>query len=122
VTVFLSPAEALCVAEALVEATQSRGWFIRRGAVMANHVHVVITDCPDDGPAVRRILKGTSQAALSRMTGRRPRWWTAGGSDRYKHGAGPIEAAIDYVARQPGMLAEIVDMQARAVLVPRPRG
>jgi REP element-mobilizing transposase RayT len=91
----LSGEEALWTAQALVEAARARTWRIWRGAVMANHVHVVITDCPDDGPAVRRVLKGGSQAALSRAAGRRQRWWTAGGSDRYKHDHAAIEAALD---------------------------
>jgi len=110
-TVLLSPSEALWVAEALVQAAHSRQWRILRGAIMANHLHVVITDCPDNGPAVRRILKGNSQAALSAATGRQQRWWTAGGSDRYKHGNAAIGAAVQYVAEQPDMLAQIIDMQ-----------
>jgi REP element-mobilizing transposase RayT len=111
----LSDGEALCAAQSLVEAARGRSWRILRGAVMANHVHVVIMDCPDDGPTVRRILKGNSQAVLSKATGRRQRWWTAGGSDRYKHDRAAIEAAVEYVARQPGMLAQIIEMQASAV-------
>jgi REP element-mobilizing transposase RayT len=111
----LSAEEALCAARSLVGAARERGWWIVRGAVMANHVHVVITDCPDDGPAVRRILKGNSQSALGKERGRRQRWWTAGGSDRYKHDHTAIEAAVAYVSRQPGMLAQIIDMQASTV-------
>ncbi len=111
-TVVLSAEDALCVARSLVEAARTRDWRILRAGVMANHVHVVITDCPDDGPAVRRVLKGNSQAALSAATGRPQRWWTAGGSDRYKHDHAAIEAAVAYVAAQPGMLAQIVDMKA----------
>ena len=64
---------------------------------------------------VRRILKGNSQAALGKLTGRRQRWWTAGGSDRYKHDFNAIQAAIDYVARQSRILAQIIDMQVSAV-------
>ena len=114
-TVGLLADEALCVVQSLAEAARLRSWRILQAAVMANHVHVVITDCPDDGPMVRRILKGNSQAALSIATGRRQRWWTAGGSDRYKHDHLAIETAVDYVARQPGMLAQIVDMAVSAV-------
>ena len=110
-TVGLSPEHARCVIRSLAEAARARSWRILRAAVMPNHVHVVVTDCPDDGPAVRRILKGNSQAALSAATGRRQRWWTAGGSDRYKHDHAAIEAAVAYVAGQPGMLAQIVDME-----------
>lgn len=115
-TVWLTPAQALETAIALVDAARKRQWRILRASVMANHVHVVITDCPDDGPAVRRVLKGVSQAALSRLLGRVQRWWTAGGSDRYKHGSEAVTAATEYVANQEYKLAEIVDMEVRAVV------
>jgi REP element-mobilizing transposase RayT len=111
----LTPAQALHAAEGLVAAARERGWHILRAAVMANHIHVVICHCPDDGPAVRRVLKGVSQSKLSKTAGRSQRWWTAGGSDRYKHGHTAIDAAVDYVARQAYKLVEIVDMQVLAV-------
>jgi REP element-mobilizing transposase RayT len=114
-TVWLTPTEALCTATALASAAQERGWRILRASIMANHVHVVVCDCPDDGPAVRRVLKGVSQAALSRARGHARRWWTQGGSDRYKHGTAAVEAAVNYVANQEHKLAEIVDMEVRAV-------
>jgi hypothetical protein len=76
---------------------------------MANHVHIVVTQCPDDGPAVRRILKGTSQAALSRLAGTPRKWWTTGGSDRYKHGEAAIMTAVNYVANQEFPLVFIVN-------------
>jgi hypothetical protein len=73
-TVYLTPALALVAAQALVNAAKERGWRIVQGAIMANHVHIVVQDCPDEGPAVRRILKGTSQNALSRHVGKSQRW------------------------------------------------
>ena len=82
---------------------------------MANHVHVVIIDCPPDGEAVRRLLKGNSQAALSAHAGGSRRWWTAGGSDRYKNDEAAIAAAAQYVADQVGKLMEIVHMKVREV-------
>jgi REP element-mobilizing transposase RayT len=114
-TVYLSPALALVAAQALVDAAGERGWHIVQGAIMANHVHVVVQNCPDDGPAVRRILKGISQNALSRHVGKSQRWWTAGGSDRYKHDDAAICAAVNYVARQAYMLVRIVDMRVEVV-------
>jgi hypothetical protein len=72
--------QAHIVAEALIKAASARGWHIGRAAVMGNHVHVVIWNCPNDGPAVRRVLKGVTQAALSDHRGESHRWWTAGGS------------------------------------------
>jgi REP element-mobilizing transposase RayT len=117
-TVGLSAQEAQVAAQALVAAARARGWQIVRGAVMPNHLHLVVTDCPDDGPAVRRILKGTSQAALSDHAKEKRRWWTQGGSDRYKHGEEAVSAAIRYVADQPGRLVEIVEMEVREVQKP----
>jgi len=112
-TVWLNTEQALVAAGALVQAARKRNWRILRGALMSNHVHLLVMDCPDDGPAVRRTLKGNSQAALSASTGQRHRWWTAGGSDRYKHDGSAIDAAVDYIARQHGKLVEIVDMEVR---------
>ncbi len=110
----LSAPQALAVANSLVEASRKRSWRILRGAIMANHVHVVVTDCPDDGPGVRRILKGTSQADLSDKAGDNKRWWTRGGSNHYLHTEEAILAAIRYVAEQEYKLAEIIDMQVIA--------
>jgi REP element-mobilizing transposase RayT len=108
-TVCLAYDDARCAAESFVQASSERGWRVLRGAVMANHVHLVVAECPDDGPAVRRVLKGVSQAALSRRRGRPRRWWTHGGSDRYLHSERAILAACRYVAEQEGMLVGIVD-------------
>src|SRR5438552_13364042 len=47
-TVFLSKEQALAAAKSLVEAARQRGWRIVRGAMMANHVHLVVMDCPRD--------------------------------------------------------------------------
>lgn len=110
-TTWLSPNRALVAAESLVEAASERRWRIVRGAVMANHLHVVLLNIPDDGPAVRRVLKGVSQRRLTERTngGNSRRWWTAGGSDRYLHGERSIQGAIRYVEHQAGMLAQIIE-------------
>ena len=110
-TVHLTHAQASVVAERLVDAAKERDWRILRGAVMSDHVHVVIVECPDDGPTVRRALKGPTQAGLSERAGRPRRWWTRGGSDRYLHTEDSIRHAIAYVACQKGILAEIIDME-----------
>ena len=110
-TVWLNSPLAARAAESMLEAAQRRNWRILRAAVMANHVHVVVMDCPDHSPSVRRVLKGVSQAALTDLLGHSRRWWTQHGSDRYLHGEKSIEAAINYVANQRGVLAEIVNMQ-----------
>lgn len=108
-TVRLTSEKAVCIVESMIEAARERDWSLLRGAVMPNHVHVVVMNCTDDGPTVRRVLKGTSQAALSRQHGSPKRWWTAGGSDRYLHDEQSILAAMRYVENQRGMLAFIVE-------------
>ena len=108
-SVWLTPDEAFTAISALASAASKRHWRILRAAAMSNHIHVVVTDCPDDGPAVRRILKGNANAELSRARGKSLRWWTTGGSDHYLHGLESIDASIQYVSNQHGKLAEIVD-------------
>lgn len=110
-TAYLTTRLALGVAEELVEAASQRDWYIARAAVMAAHVHVVVMNCPADGPAVRRILKGTTQARVSKLHRNVRKWFTAGGSDRYKNTPREIENAIRYVARQERMLAGVVAMR-----------
>lgn len=112
-TVYLSPQQALWAAESLVKTAVSKGSRILRGAVMSNHIHLVVVDCPD-GEVVRRILKETSQAYLSEKVGHSQKWWTSGGSDRYRLSHDSIETTPRYVAHQIGKLAEIVDNQAFA--------
>lgn len=112
-TAILDDKQALIAANALVEACSVRKWHILRAALMWNHAHVVVTNCPDNGPEIRRILKGVSQNSLCKQLGKSRRWWTAGGSDRYLHGERAIAAAVNYVSNQPGALAEIVNMIIR---------
>jgi len=100
---------ARVVAEELLDAASKRGWSILRAAIMAQHCHVLVTACPPDGSGVRRILKGTTQAALSRAVGEARRWWTAGGSDRHKNDWPAIEAACGYIEGQERILVAICE-------------
>jgi REP element-mobilizing transposase RayT len=108
-TVCLDGEEAYAAAESIADAAASRKWLVPRAAVMATHVHVVLQDAGGDSSAASRVLKGVSQAALSEHCGATRRWWTRGGSERGLRGAEAIAAAIQYVAEQEGMLAEIID-------------
>jgi REP element-mobilizing transposase RayT len=111
-TILLTRGQAECVVRTLVEVARKKGWRVLRAAVMANHVHSVTIDCPNDGPLVRRVWKGVTQAALNEFVGHPARWWTAGGSDRYKNDDAAIESAVNYVAGQAFMLAGVDDMRA----------
>ena len=59
--------------------------------------------------------QGVTQARLSKRNGSPKKWWTDDGSNRYKHDAAAIEAAINYIVNQPGMLAGVVDNRAFVV-------
>jgi REP element-mobilizing transposase RayT len=109
-TVWLNAQQARVVAHSLVEACRERGWWIGQAAVMCNHIHVVVLECPPDGPAVRRILKGVTQSKLSKHHGSPKRWYTRGGSNRHKYDQQAIDNALNYVKRQEGMLAGIENM------------
>jgi REP element-mobilizing transposase RayT len=106
---------ARTAAASFLDAARQRAWNVARGAVMANHVHLVVLNCVDDGPQVRRVFKGVSSAALCDHARIHRRWWTSGGSDRYLHGEEAILAAIRYVASQRFPLVEIIDMTLRVV-------
>ena len=108
-TVLLTPTQAMVAPEALVAAAAIRDWRIHRGAVMANHVHLVVVKCPDDGPAVRRVFKGVADSSLRKRFPSTGRWWTQGGSNRYLHGESAIVAAARYVENQEFCLAQIDD-------------
>jgi REP element-mobilizing transposase RayT len=110
-TMTLDRRTALVAATSLIAACDERQWHMLRAALMWNHVHVVVSNCPDNGPAARRVLKGVSQNSICQSLDASRRIWTAGGSDRYLHGDRAIEAAVHYVANQPNMLAEIVNMK-----------
>ena len=78
-TIWLTEELANATAEALLAATVNREWIILRAAVMSNHVHAVVANCPDNGSTVRRVLKGVSQAKLNDYVGSPQSWWTRGG-------------------------------------------
>jgi REP element-mobilizing transposase RayT len=113
-SVWLSASQALVVAQSLAGVSVQRGWMMLRASVMSNHVHALVIRCPLEGAAVRRVLKGNCQAALSEAAGQSHRWWTAGGSDRKRSGDESIAATTRYIADQPGKLAEVIENVALA--------
>jgi hypothetical protein len=113
-TATLDQEHAIVAANAIVGACATRHWHVARAAMMWNHVHVIVMQCPDTGPEVRRILKGVSQNAICKYDCKAKRWWTEKGSDRYLHGERAILAATQYVGNQLNPPAEIVDMKVIA--------
>jgi hypothetical protein len=88
-TVYLTQAQARLAADNFLETARSRDWRILRAAVMRNHIHLVVADSPDDGPGVRRILKGNAQANSVRH-------WDIPGV-----GGLPAAAIVTFMAKKP---------------------
>src|SRR5438874_7895212 len=98
-------------AEALLgqfrETAAYRSWALLAVAVMANHIHIVVTVPGDPNPAdVLGDFKGYGSRVLNRRWGRRPNgtWWTEGGSKRKLPDEEAVRAAVAYVARQSNPL------------------
>ena len=109
--VWLTTEMARIVAECVIETAKSNLWQCSRGAIMSNHVHFLLMEVPTDPSPTRRMLKGVSQARLTQETGQSRRWWTTGGSDRFKNDWEAIEAAQNYIMEQERPLVLIKDME-----------
>jgi REP element-mobilizing transposase RayT len=85
------------------ETAAYRSWALLAVAVMANHIHIVVTVTGDPNPSdVLGDFKGYGSRALNRKWGRRPNgtWWTEGGSKRKLPDEAAVLAAVAYVRRQ----------------------
>ena len=96
---------ARVVRHQLDETIAYRKWSLIVGAILENHVHLLIR-CTDEvfGETVLKHLKSYSSRALNRELGRRRHWWTRGGSARAKLDEAAIEIAAEYIRNQEGSL------------------
>ncbi|MBN2560805.1 MAG: transposase, partial [Phycisphaerae bacterium] len=80
---------------------------IYAGAIMANHVHLVVSSAESEGPRLLNLFKGVSSRRLGQVFGRQPSgsWWTTGGSRRLLPNERALDKAVDYVRNQEHMLA-----------------
>jgi REP element-mobilizing transposase RayT len=90
------------------ETVVHRGWHLLAGAIMFNHLHlVVILPLELHGMDGLQDLKAYGSRKLNRDFGRRPSetWWTSQGSARLLPHRDAIEDAVHYVLyRQPNPL------------------
>ena len=96
----------VCV-EAFGEVCVKYGVSIDAGAVMANHVHLVVTSDESEGPRLLNLFKGVSSRRLGQRFGKQASgsWWTTGGSRRLLRDERAFENAVNYVRNQGHMLA-----------------
>jgi REP element-mobilizing transposase RayT len=104
----LSDQQARAVLDQLQVTATHRGWFLNAAAVMANHVHLVVTCDGDPDPAVLlRDFKCYASRALNSQWTKPPHrtWWTDHGSKRKLPDEPACRAAIHYVQNQEHPLA-----------------
>jgi len=92
-------AESVC--DQFEETAKFRGWELLAGAVMANHIHLVVGVQGDPEPdSLLKDFKSYASRRLNRLFGRRERWWTEGGSKRKLPDETAVHAAVEYVKNQ----------------------
>ena len=89
------------------ETAAYRGWNLLAVAVMANHIHIVVTVTGDPDPSdLLRDFKSYGSRVLNRRWGHRLNgtWWTESGSKRKLPDEAALADAVGYVARQKNPL------------------
>jgi len=96
----------VCV-DAFHEVCEKYGLTIHAGALMANHVHLVVSSPESEGARLLNLFKGVSSRRLGQKFGRQPSgsWWTTGGSRRLLRDERAFDNAVNYVRNQEWILA-----------------
>jgi len=92
------------------ETAAHRGWGILAGAIMANHIHLVVCLSEDIDPGkLLQDFKSYASRALSKRFGQpaSQTWWTTSGSRRRLTDETSLAAAIRYVQQQEYCLAQM---------------
>jgi REP element-mobilizing transposase RayT len=123
--VYLTLEQATAVASQFHETIEHRGWKLHVFAIMAGHVHIVIT--ADDAVESSDIL-GDLKSYASRRLNRewnRPvsgTWWTESGSQRPIEDDAHFVNVVRYVANQPGCFVLWIDPELKYLLETPERG
>ena len=99
----LTRAQAEVVRRQFEETARYRGWQLLAGAIMANHVHLVVGVPGDPDPsALLRDFKSYASRALNLRdrVSVKPRWWTEQGSKRKIADWDTLETVLRYVREQ----------------------
>jgi REP element-mobilizing transposase RayT len=103
----LTRAQAEVVRRQFEETARYRGWQLLAGAIMANHIHLIVGVPGDPDPsALLRDFKSYASRALNRdfrdraFVKPRPRWWTEQGSTRKITDWDNLETVLRYVREQ----------------------
>ena len=99
----LSRSQARLVRRQIEETARHRGWQLLAGAIMANHIHLVVGVPGDPDPsALLRDFKSYASRALNirHPVAVKPRWWTEHGSKRKIADWDNLKTVIRYVRDQ----------------------
>lgn len=105
-TVLLGVTHARVCVESFRETARSHGLCIGAGAVMTNHVHLVVQPESREGAQLLNLFKGVSSRQLTQQFGHPigAKWWTRHGSRRALPDDRAVGAAVEYVWNQPSRL------------------
>ena len=91
------------LAEQFRETARFRQYAISAGAIMANHVHLVVGVPGDPQPdTLLRDFKSYGSRCLNKLAGKPESgtWWTAGGSRRKLRDEDAVRSVVEYVRNQ----------------------
>ncbi len=101
--IFLDLEQAKVLFDQFHETANHRSWYLDSIAIMANHIHIVVTIDGDPEPeTLLRDFKSYGSRSLTRL-GAKPTsgtWWTTGGSKRKLPDENARQAANEYVKNQ----------------------
>jgi REP element-mobilizing transposase RayT len=123
--IYLDLERARVVFEQFHETAVYRGWHLEAVAIMANHVHLVVSVEVDVAPDVLLgDFKSYASRALNARWNRPPSgtWWAESGSKRKKSNRSAVENAIRYMARQERPLLVWIDRKWDALFEAPARG
>lgn len=107
VPIWLKAEQGTVVVDQIEETASFRRWRLLALAVMANHIHVVVTVPGVPGPEdLLRDLKAYASRALNARFGKPSggTWWTRSGSKRACRDDAAIRSRVRYVRDQPNAL------------------
>jgi REP element-mobilizing transposase RayT len=98
--VVFSPEDRTLVESQIRETCRFRGWTIHALEVRTNHIHIVLTARNAMPEKAMDDLKAWGTRALNQRHGKRPSWWTRGGSKRWINTDDSLATVIQYVLSQ----------------------
>lgn len=101
--IFLIQEQADAVKQQLTETARHRHWQICVGAILSNHLHLLVGVMDDPDPSILlRDFKSYASRCLNRLSGKpvSGTWWTEQGSKRKVKDASHFENVRSYILRQ----------------------